>query len=278
MSKVSTHQPASAASTTSTTKRCRVVVFGVGGNMGKIRCQLAYESPRFTLCGVSDVRFDKAQELAERYETTAFPDFDSIIETFDLRPVATTPASTTREGEAEAGAVETKSIAKTKQLETLLDAIIVSVPTDFHGVYIRQAAKYGLGVFVEKPVAETPDEICDMYDLCSNVGVQLCCGFQRRFDPSYVVAAKAVHQHKIGDRPISAHIFFGDSPGPPIEFLKSAGGEIFMDLCVHGTLLFRVATVKTYVITPHSPIWLLPHFCYTHTTKRRRLYTMGVAR
>ena len=187
--------------------------------MGKIRTQLCYESPRFTLCGVSDVVFDKAQQMAERYETTAFPDFDSIIQQFNLSPKSV---------------VEEDSSEESHVNERSLDAVIISVPTDFHGGYIRQAAKYGLGVFVEKPVAETPDEICELYDLCSASQVPLCCGFQRRFDPSYVDAARAIHENKIGERPISAHIFFGDSPGPPTSFLKSRGGEIFMDLCVHG--------------------------------------------
>ena len=187
--------------------------------MGKIRTQLCYESPRFTLCGVSDVVFDKAQQIAERFETTAFKDFDSIIQHFNLSPILMVEEGTSEEMYIH---------------ERAIDAIIISVPTDFHGVYIRQAAKYGLAVFVEKPVAETPDEISELYDLCSASRVPLCCGFQRRFDPSYVDAARAIHESKIGDRPISAHIFFGDSPGPPMSFLKSRGGEIFMDLCVHG--------------------------------------------
>lgn len=177
--------------------------------MGRIRTQLVYESPRFTLAGVSDLNEAAAEELAERYETHAFANFDSVVEAFDLKN--TTDKS--------------------------LDGVIISVRTDVHGEYIRIAASYGLGIFVEKPVAETPEEIGDLYDLCQANPAQatpLCCGFQRRFDPSYVRAAEAVQQGSIGDRPISAHIFFGDSPGPPMEFLTSRGGGIFMDLCVHG--------------------------------------------
>lgn len=120
-----------------------------------------------------------------------------------------------------------------------LDAIIISVPTRFHGDYIREAAKHKLAVFVEKPVAESPQEIEDLYQLCVSQGIPLCCGFQRRFDKSYVAAAEAVQRGKIG-KAISAHIFFGDSPGPPLEFLIT-GGNIFFDLSVHDVDFIRWA-------------------------------------
>jgi myo-inositol 2-dehydrogenase/D-chiro-inositol 1-dehydrogenase len=183
--------------------------------------------------------FETAKLMAERYETIAFPDFDSIVHHFQLLPMVVSPK-------------------KDSHSQRGLDAIIISVPTDSHGLYIRDAVKYGLGIFVEKPVAETPDEICELYDLCSAMSVPLCCGFQRRFDPSYVEAARAVQHHKIGDRPISCHIFFGDSPGPPIEFLKSVGGEIFMDLCVHGT--FTTAIVVAVVISSFELLTLRSFF------------------
>jgi myo-inositol 2-dehydrogenase / D-chiro-inositol 1-dehydrogenase len=129
---------------------------------------------------------------------------------------------------------------ETFRLESLqLDGIIVSVPTSFHGDYIRCAAKYKLAVFVEKPVAESPLEIEELYTLCEQNGVPLCCGFQRRFDKSYVAAATAVQQGKIG-KVVSSHIFFGDSPGPPLDFLIT-GGNIFFDLSVHDVDFIRWA-------------------------------------
>jgi len=61
--------------------------------------------------------------------------------------------------------------------------------------------------------------------------VSLCCGFQRRFDESYVSVAKAVQRGQIG-RPITSSIFFADHPCPPIDFLLT-GGNIFVDLSAH---------------------------------------------
>jgi myo-inositol 2-dehydrogenase/D-chiro-inositol 1-dehydrogenase len=44
-----------------------------------------------------------------------------------------------------------------------------------------------------------------------NAGIALCCGFQRRFDPSYVAATQAVASGQIGT-PIMANMFFANTP------------------------------------------------------------------
>lgn len=98
-------------------------------------------------------------------------------------------------------------------------------------------------------MAESPQEIEELYSLFELEGVPLCCGFQRRFDKSYIAAAETVPQGKIG-RPISAHIFFGDSPGPPSEFLIT-GGNIFFDLSVHDVDFIRWA-LKDNITTVYA--------------------------
>ena len=122
---------------------------------------------------------------------------------------------------------------------TTLDGLVIAVPTSSHGEYIKKAAKSGLGVFVEKPVAESPEEIEELYRVCEHHQVPLCCGFQRRFDNSYVRAAQHVQQGSIG-KVSNANIFFGDSPGPPLEYLIT-GGNIFYDLSVHDVDFIRWA-------------------------------------
>lgn len=86
---------------------------------------------------------------------------------------------------------------------------------------------------------ETATKITDLFNYCDDRGVDLCCGFQRRFDDSYRYVAEAVRSRKIG-QPYSASIFFADHPCPPIEFLLK-GGDIFMDLCAHDVDFIRYA-------------------------------------
>jgi myo-inositol 2-dehydrogenase/D-chiro-inositol 1-dehydrogenase len=88
-----------------------------------------------------------------------------------------------------------------------------------------------LAVFTEKPVDETAEKIESIFRYSEAVGIELCCGFQRRFDPSYVAATDAVMRGEIG-KPVSASIFCADHPCPPKKFLLT-GGNIFMDLSAH---------------------------------------------
>ncbi|MGK3746799.1 MAG: hypothetical protein ACI90V_013662 [Bacillariaceae sp.] len=49
------------------TRRCRVIVCGVGGRMGNIRTELIYANPRFELCGVCDINLEAAQIQADKF-------------------------------------------------------------------------------------------------------------------------------------------------------------------------------------------------------------------
>jgi myo-inositol 2-dehydrogenase/D-chiro-inositol 1-dehydrogenase len=112
-----------------------------------------------------------------------------------------------------------------------LDGILVSSPTFMHAQVVREAAKNRLHVFVEKPVDETADKIRSLFTEAKAANIELCCGFQRRFDLSYKKAAESVWGGAVG-RPVMASIFFADHPVPPKAFLL-AGGNIFMDLAAH---------------------------------------------
>lgn len=112
-----------------------------------------------------------------------------------------------------------------------LDGVIVCSPTFTHEAVVTEAAVNGINVFTEKPVDETADKIVKLFETAERGGISLCCGFQRRFDASYVAAANAVRSREIGNV-ITANIFFADHPCPPKEFLLK-GGNIFMDLSAH---------------------------------------------
>lgn len=114
---------------------------------------------------------------------------------------------------------------------TAIDGIVLSSPTFTHDAIIREAAIHGLAIFTEKPVDESADKIASLFNFCEEKQAELCCGFQRRFDHSYVTTALAVKEGRIG-KPITANIFFADHPSPPRDFMLT-GGNIFVDLCAH---------------------------------------------
>jgi len=112
-----------------------------------------------------------------------------------------------------------------------VDGVMICTPTFTHFDLIRESADLGLTIFTEKPVDETGTKIESLFEYCDSRGSKLCCSYQRRFDPSYIATKMALSGGAIG-KPLTARIFFGDNPCPPLEFLLS-GGNIFMDLSAH---------------------------------------------
>lgn len=215
-------------------QRARVVLVG-SGRMGQIRGSLMYANPKFDMIGVCDVNALGAQSLAEKYSAMPFKSIQEAIDHFGVRDQSQYYEQVAVDG---SGAVPI-AVPSGGESNTSIDGIVLCAPTFTHDDVIREAADFGLPIFVEKPVDETADKIEDLFEICEKAGVKLCCGFQRRFDESYVAVTEAVRQGRIG-KPISANIFFADHPCPPIEFLLT-GGDIFMDLCAHDVDYIRHA-------------------------------------
>jgi myo-inositol 2-dehydrogenase/D-chiro-inositol 1-dehydrogenase len=113
-----------------------------------------------------------------------------------------------------------------------LDGVIISTPTPTHERLITEAANNNINIFTEKPVDETSAKIRKLFNAVRAQNVHLCCGFQRRFDDSYLSLYNTIHSGGIGT-PLTASIFFGDHPVPSRQFLLQGGGNIISDCSAH---------------------------------------------
>jgi myo-inositol 2-dehydrogenase/D-chiro-inositol 1-dehydrogenase len=172
-----------------------VLIIG-GGRMGAIRADAVYANPRLTLAGIVDVDPRSATgigpgpDLARKYSTPFFTSLEGALATLTAPPAG----------------------------------IICCTPTFTHPLVIEVACKTSIPIFIEKPVDETTDGIREMFALGANTSTPICCGFQRRFDPSYMSVKKSVDDGAIGSV-VTTRIFFADHPCPPIEFLKAGGNS-----------------------------------------------------
>jgi myo-inositol 2-dehydrogenase/D-chiro-inositol 1-dehydrogenase len=177
--------------------RCGIALVGAG-RMGQLRASHIYANPRAELVCVIDPFIDGARKLAQQFHCESYK---TLQEAFDA------------------------------DKQSKITAVWVSTPTFTHDECVRLSAKAGKAIFTEKPVAETPADISTLFDVCKQAGVELCCGFQRRFDTSYVAMKEAVAKDEVG-KIVFINVMFGDHPVPPMEFL-SKGGCPFMDLVPH---------------------------------------------
>jgi len=240
----STAAVAATTATTATTANAavRVAVFG-SGRMGEIRASIVRSNPQYELVGIVDdnnlLKSSKSHDLAHRLGLGRASVYANMHELL-LGQSSSWP-----------------SASASSKLP--LDAIIVSTPTHTHASIIREACDAGLkGVFCEKPIGSNATEIKELFDLADTATLQLCCGFQRRFDPSYQALAESVRNGDIGT-PIVSNIFFADHPAPPKEFMLDNGGDggdIFLDLCAHDVDFITYAlndTVRSVYATITGP-------------------------
>ena len=165
------------------------------GRMGKIRAALLFANPKFNVLGVVDIAEEEAQQIATKYR---FGVEGEIATTFKYLDEA----------------------LENEKVRSKIDGVIISTPTFAHRSLMTVGAKAGLKMFTEKPIEESGDGISETFrevrELNQETGSQsvLCCGFQRRFDKSYVAVNDMIVKGKIG-RIVSCNVFFADNPTPP---------------------------------------------------------------
>jgi len=118
----------------------------------------------------------------------------------------------------------------------LVDAVFIASPNAQHAPQTEQAARHGVNILVEKPMALDSGEARNMIRACKKAGVKLMVGQSSRFYDQTQKARALVKQGVIG-KPRMAHLFFtfiGKSSGRSwIMDRRQAGGGPLMDIGVH---------------------------------------------
>ena len=189
----------------SATSPVRAALVGAG-RMAQTHARVLAMVPTLELCAVCDPLPENATRLAETLNV-GVTTFDAVLADPDI------------------------------------DAVIVATPTPTHAALIKQAAEAGKHIFVEKPVAGTLTEADEVVRAVTRAGVQCQVGFQRRFDPAYVEAKRAIAAGELGEIATFRGVSRDPVP-PPLNFLKTSGG-LMVDLGVHDldTMRFLVGEV-----------------------------------
>lgn len=112
-----------------------------------------------------------------------------------------------------------------------VDAVLICTPTSSHADMIRLALKHGKHIFCEKPVDLSLQTTKELVEQVKQSGIQMMLGFNRRFDPDFLLARKQVLDGRIG--PVQVVKITSRDPGlPPIDYIKHSGG-LFMDMVIH---------------------------------------------
>ncbi|MFJ8079792.1 Gfo/Idh/MocA family oxidoreductase [Streptomyces sp. NPDC096205] len=143
---------------------------------------------------LTDVDPGRAQELAHRLGETAAPGVDEIF-------------------------------------KWGVDAVVITAATSAHAELIGRAARSGLPVFCEKPIALDLPGTLQAISEVETAGTALQMGFQRRFDTGYTGAREAVRAGRLG-RLHTVRAITSDQAPPPAAYLPLSGG-LYRDTLIH---------------------------------------------
>ena len=120
------------------------------------------------------------------------------------------------------------------------DAVVIAAATTAHPELIVAAARRGLPVFCEKPIAADVVTSVRVVEEVRATGVPTQIGFQRRFDAGYGAAREALRSGALGELR-RVHALTGDRKPPAASYIPTSGG-IFRDCHVHDFDILRWVT------------------------------------
>ncbi|MEU6811135.1 Gfo/Idh/MocA family oxidoreductase [Streptomyces sp. NPDC046831] len=185
----------------------RIGVIGTG-RIGTVHANTLSRHREVGSLILTDTRPERAQELAHRLGETAAPGVDEIF-TWGV------------------------------------DAVVITTGTQAHAELIGRAARSGLPVFCEKPIAlDVPGTLQALAEV-EAAGTVLQMGFQRRFDPGYTGAREAVRSGRLG-RLHTVRALTSDRTPPSPAYLPLSGG-LFRDTLIHDFDALRWVTGREVV-------------------------------
>jgi predicted dehydrogenase len=137
-----------------------------------------------------------------------------------------------------------------------VDAVYIALPNSLHAEYTIRAAKAGVHVLCEKPMAVTAAECEAMIDACEAHGVRLMIAYRLHFEEINLKAIELVRSGRIGEPK-----FFNSSfamrvrPGD-VRTRKAMGGGTLYDIgvyCINAArYLFRAEPKEVMAISVNS--------------------------
>ncbi|MGA7074835.1 Gfo/Idh/MocA family protein [Bradyrhizobium sp.] len=163
--------------------------------------------PRIALVAASDPRSDARARFAEEFDAKVFEDAEALCADPDV------------------------------------EAVYIASPHQFHVAHVKCAAKHGKHVLVEKPMALSVDDCCEMIAAASKGHVKLLVGHSHSFDLPYLRTRAMIRSGAYGHvRMINALNFtdFLYRPRRPEELDTKAGGGVVFSQAAHQVDIVRL--------------------------------------
>jgi len=138
-----------------------------------------------------------------------------------------------------------------------VDAVYIALPNSMHREYTEQAARAGVHVLCEKPMAVTEEDCEHMIEVCRKNKVRLMIAYRLHFDRANLSSIEVVQSGRIGAARIFNSVFTQQvvEGNIRLEPNESGGGTLY-DIgiyCINAArYLFRDEPVEVYAATANN--------------------------
>lgn len=157
-----------------------------------------------------------------------------------------------------------KTLAGYDQLDTILskdlvDAVYIAVPNDRHAEMTLIAARHGVHVICEKPMAPTDAECMQMIRACEQRRVKLMVAYRLHFETANLLAVEIARGGELGEPRIFSSVFSMQVREGNIRVQPRRGSGPLFDIgiyCVNAArYLFRAEPleVSAFKLAGHDP-------------------------
>lgn len=131
-----------------------------------------------------------------------------------------------------------------------VDAVYIALPNQLHRDYTVRAARAGVHVLCEKPMATNARECRQMIEACERANVKLMIAYRLHFEETNLRAAEIVRSGKIGEPRIFNSTFTQQVVQGDIRLQKETGGGVLEDIGVYclnaARYLFRAEPTEVF--------------------------------
>jgi predicted dehydrogenase len=134
-----------------------------------------------------------------------------------------------------------------------VDAVYLALPNHLHCDYAVRAARAGVHVLVEKPMAVTEEECERMIDAAREAGVKLMVAYRLHFERANLEAGEIVRSGRLGEARLFSSTFCTPVVPGNIRVRRETGGGVLYDIgiyCINAARsLFRDEPVEARAMT-----------------------------
>jgi predicted dehydrogenase len=133
-----------------------------------------------------------------------------------------------------------------------IDAVYVALPNNMHREYTERAARHGVHVLCEKPMAVTAEECRAMIDAAQSNGIKLMIAYRLHFEPANLEAALIAQGKTLGDIRIFNSLFTMQVKAGDIRLKRALGGGTLYDIgiyCINAArTIFRAEPIEVFAM------------------------------